>query len=404
MIRILFIDDNIERAQQISSWLEEYNIECESVYSITKDDAIRNLTKTQYDLVLVDIVLPDNMRTTGLSASAGVEIINEIVFSNSIIRPLCLLGITSNKESYDEVKEKFDQNFLSLTIWNKDNEEWKKKFISKVKYISNLSQNYTSINSKKVHGTIITTVDDEYTALERLPVTWTDYTRENDPLIYSRTTYFDKNNTKKDLLRVKLPEMGMSAASHVTTKILSLFEPESVIMVGICGGKKGEVDLGDIIVADKSWDYGSGKVKCDEDDNITFSALPNQINIDTKLRSNIIRNTDNIIDIYTNWNKLYHDNKISTVKIGPIATGSAVISNESFIEKIIEPQYRKLLGIDMETYGVYFACQNSGQDVQFVSIKAVSDLADKDKDDSFHSYGSYASASFAFMLLENDVL
>ena len=132
--------------------------------------------------------------------------------------------------------------------------------------------------------------------------------------------------------------------------------------------------------------------------------MPNQINIDTKLRSNIIRNTDNIIDIYTNWNKLYHDNKISTVKIGPIATGSAVISNESFIEKIIEPQYRKLLGIDMETYGVYFACQNSGQDVQFVSIKAVSDLADKDKDDSFHSYGSYASASFAFKLLEDAVI
>ena len=404
MVRILFIDDNIERIQQISSWLTENNIECETEYSMTKDDALRKLTKTQYDLVLVDIVLPNNMSTIGLSNFAGMEIINEIVYSNSIIRPLCLLGITSNEESYDNAKTTFDKNFLSLTIWDESNEEWKIKFISKVKYISKLSLNYRSLNSNKVHSVIIATVDDEYEALEKLPVKWESCSLKNDPLLFSCTNYEDINGISKKLLRVKLPEMGMSAASHVTTKIISVFDPETIVMVGICGGKKDEVNLGDIIVAEKSWDYGSGKVKCDKKNNIVFSALPNQINIDTNLKSNIIRNADLVKDIYIKWNESNNDDKKSEFKIGAIATGSAVISNEDFIEKIIEPQYRKVMGIDMETYGVYFACQNSGQDIKFVSIKSVSDLADVDKDDSYHSYGSYASALFAYKLLEKSIL
>lgn len=47
------------------------------------------------------------------------------------------------------------------------------------------------------------------------------------------------------------------------------------------------------------------------------------------------------------------------VRIGAITTWAAVIADESIIHSIIEPQYRKVMGIDMETYGVYFACKNS---------------------------------------------
>ena len=44
MIRILFIDDNIERTQEIASWLGEYQIENDSEFAVTKDDALRKLS------------------------------------------------------------------------------------------------------------------------------------------------------------------------------------------------------------------------------------------------------------------------------------------------------------------------------------------------------------------------
>lgn len=400
MIRILFIDDNIERTQEIASWLSEYKIENTCEFAITKDDALRKLSCDQYDLVIVDIVLPESMKTPGVSQSAGLDIVNEICFSRRIIRPLFLIGITSNQESYDTVKNDFDSNFIPLSIWEIGDNNWKLKLIAKIKYLSKLTNEYKPINTNKVNTVIITAVQDEYHALDTLPICWNDIRIPNDPLIYSK----GELSSGKTVLRVKLPEMGMSAASHVTTRIIELFEPESVVMTGICGGNKEEVALGDVIVAERTWDYGSGKIKKGECGEITFSALPNQIGIDTILRSDIERNSNIISNIYTDWNMKNNDNKSSSIKIGAITTGSAVVANRDVIDSVIEPQYRKVLGIDMETYGVYFACEKSGKNIKFVSIKAVSDLADAEKDDSYHDYCSYASAKFAFDLIELDVL
>lgn len=404
MIRILIIDDNIDRMQQIVSWINEYEIEFSYDYVITKEDAIKKLSVEQYDLVLVDIVLPNTISKPGISSSAGLEIINEINYSKTLIKPLCTLGITSNEESYEMAKDTFEKNFTPLAVWQEDNTQWKEKFIAKIKYISKLSENYRPININKVDTVILATVDDEFMALDTLPVDWQDFKISNDPLIYSKALITTMNNCEKTILRVKLPEMGMSAASHVTTKLIQLFEPSSLVMIGICGGKKEEVNLGDIIIADKTWDYGSGKIKTDDKGNISFSALPNQINMDAHLKSEIIRNSKIVDKISEKWNCEHNDNKKSEIKTGAITTGSAVVANKEIIEKIITPQYRKFLGIDMETYGVYFACENYGQPLKYVSIKAVSDFADLQKDDSYHEYCSYASAHFAFKLIDSGIL
>ena len=181
----------------------------------------------------------------------------------------------------------------------------------------------------------------------------------------------------------------------MTTNIINTFDPCSIAMVGICGGKEGEVNLGDVIVADKTWDYGAGKVRINSKDKLQLLAQPNQLNMDTKLKAEIIRNKSLIEKIYIKWNTSNRDNKISSVKCGALPSGSAVIASKEFIDEIVAPQYRKFLGIDMETYGLYFACENAKNDIKYVSIKSVSDLANQDKDDSYHNYCSYASASFA---------
>lgn len=403
MIRILFVDDDNERARELTAMLDEYCIQHMSDYATSRDTALRLLSCNQYDLVVVDIILPDNMAKVSLSKYAGKDILNDICYDRKIITPLYVLGITSDNDTYNAVKDFFDSKFVPLTMWEIDNTFWKEHFISKIKYIEKLSNKYKPVNVNKADVVIIATVDDEYRALNSLPIEWEDYIIDNEPLICSKSVIriFDNDKT---VFRVKLPEMGMSAASHTTTKIIDLFEPDTIVMTGICGGNKDEVGLGDIIVAEKTWDYGSGKIKKDENGEAVLSIAPNQINIDSKLKIEIERTTEIVNDLSVSWNKNRNDNKVSRVKIGALASGSSVLANIDIIKNIKDTQFRKLLGIDMETYGVYFACANQGKDIKYVSIKAVSDLADEHKDDSYHEYSSSISAMYIYELIKRDVL
>ena len=59
-----------------------------------------------------------------------------------------------------------------------------------------------------------------------------------------------------------------------------------------------------------------------------------------------------------------------------------------------------MVGVDMECYGLYYAAANhAGAPVRTICIKAVSDLADRAKDDDFQVYGSHLSAQLALEVL-----
>jgi nucleoside phosphorylase len=64
-------------------------------------------------------------------------------------------------------------------------------------------------------------------------------------------------------------------------------------------------------------------------------------------------------------------------------------------------QHRKLLGIEMESYGVLAAAEESPrpQPIAF-AIKSVCDFADLEKSDSFQHYAAYTSAEVLRRLVE----
>lgn len=54
----------------------------------------------------------------------------------------------------------------------------------------------------------------------------------------------------------------------------------------------------------------------------------------------------------------------------------------------------------METYGVYYACENAFQPIpEFFSIKAVSDFANSRKNDGYQEYCAYVSANLLLELI-----
>ena len=80
-----------------------------------------------------------------------------------------------------------------------------------------------------------------------------------------------------------------------------------------------------------------------------------------------------------------------------MACGSQVIANSSIMDKILQDN-RKMLALEMESYGFLLACESI--DIPAFVAKSICDFADSEKGDEAHKYASYTSASFVFKFVE----
>lgn len=164
-----------------------------------------------------------------------------------------------------------------------------------------------------------------------------------------------------------------------------------------------ECSLGDIMVASECWDGASGKYKDGK-----FHPDPRHLNVDPvmiNILSNAKRNKKLLKEI-TAASAFATKKKLKDVRvhIGQMASVPAVIAMEDKIKEISE-HARKLMGIEMETYGVYYAAEHSVEPrpKYWASIKSVSDYATVKKRDKFQNYASYTSAAFLKYVILNEL-
>jgi nucleoside phosphorylase len=242
----------------------------------------------------------------------------------------------------------------------------------------------------------------------------------------------DSRNGKLKVILTKSPEMGMPAATATAMKVIFHFKPRYIIMTGIAAGISGKTKVGDVLVGEVLWNSGSGKRVRDKVEKIVnshdgayssiqinyvskFVPYINQIDLDASVASEI----NSIIDqeLYCSEIKANYDlSKLKTsaqkslshnisIRLGPFASGSSVIANEEIVEELKE-QHAKLLGFDMEAYGVFYAAKHSlGPKPIPISIKSVSDFGDSKKNnpnkDALQIYAAYTSAAFFRKLVVN---
>lgn len=87
--------------------------------------------------------------------------------------------------------------------------------------------------------------------------------------------------------------------------------------------------------------------------------------------------------------------------LGPVGAADQVIDDESRIVEI-QRNWRKLIGVEIETYGVYRACYESPDPKpRFVSFKSVCDFAAA-KSDSWQQYAAFTAAEFTAEFLRGE--
>jgi nucleoside phosphorylase len=210
-------------------------------------------------------------------------------------------------------------------------------------------------------------------------------------------------------------QMGMPAAAAHAMNLIHEWRPRYLAMTGICAGIKGKTQLGDILVADPSWDYGSGKIVTGPAAKQRFLYAPYQERLDPALLSQVralqgdqaLRNglqTEFFNQYKTQIGNQNPDYQIPVqapaLFVEPVASGSAVVQHPQIPRQIQADQHRRVHGIEMETYGMMYAASHcSGPKPTAISVKGVSDFATPGKGDSFQNYAAFVSALFVRKLL-----
>ncbi len=200
----------------------------------------------------------------------------------------------------------------------------------------------------------------------------------NDSNIYYET----KLKGPKGYLKIILPYpngMGIESAVNSTTKAISLFSPDMVIMCGICAGNKNVVQIGDLIIAEKTINYGN-VVEIEKEGQVSkkkFMQSAESINKNLKGRLTIFSTSQSFLGVVDSLNIPEGLKRKPNCQLGLMVTGSTLMRSDEKMRDIND-SYHGVKAMDMETHGVYFASTNTNKDSNplFVSMKGVSDYGD----------------------------
>ncbi len=199
---------------------------------------------------------------------------------------------------------------------------------------------------------------------------------------------FTRGEAVWDVAIVETGQGNVSAADE-TRRAIEFFKPDVVMFVGVAGGRK-ETQIGDVVAADKVYNYESGK------DEELFKPRPevgrSSYPLEQRARS-----------IARDWRRLQQqDESKPCAHVGPIAAGEVVIgSTESATAKLIERNYGDALAVEKEGYGFLESARRS-RDISAIVIRGISDLIDGKKEADAKGSQPLAAknaSAFAFELL-----
>jgi nucleoside phosphorylase len=398
-MKILVVDDQHSKICKVINLLEgECKLPRDNLVVVqTATDARRALRATKFDLLILDVLLPLRAEDAP-TIETSIELLQEIVEEDLYIRPSHIVGLTAYPEVAVEAGAHFREWLWTLIQFDQSTNDWAKPIRNCVDYIRRSSQQKQAEYETDV-CVITALADPEMSAIHQLSWEW-DAASPFDDATFIRRGVLDSGGRRCSLIAAVASRMGMVSTALLASKLILNFKPRFVVMTGVCAGIKEKTELGDIIFADPTWDWQSGKRASDRD-NSQFAIAPHQLAAAEFIRARVqqLAGNSNIWhQIRTKWPM--HPKHELRLLIGPIASGSAVLADGQVVTEI-RSQQRTLLGIDMECYGLFAAAsQASFPRPTPIVFKSVCDFADPDKNDDMQAYAAYTSANALQAFLE----
>jgi len=255
----------------------------------------------------------------------------------------------------------------------------------------------TQQTKQQIDAVILTALEVEYMAVRAHLTNIKEITDHPTGTIYEQGI-FTYNGKSRKSLKVAIAEIGQGNinAAKRTEMAIQYFNPSVILFVGVAGGIK-DVKLGDVVAADKVYDYEYGKAEA------TFKTRPELYRSTPPMieRARKVRNNKK-------WHRRFKNrlkkapNSNPQIFVGHIASGDKVLASpEAPLYEFIRDNYNDALAIEMEGYG-FLEAVNSHPNVKALVIRGISDLIEnKEESDKsgFQKIASQHASAFAFEIL-----
>lgn len=401
-MNILIVDDNLDKIRCILGVLNEASTgEVFVGVAHTSHEAREKLLHTSWDVLVLDICLPRHYDTEP-EQTEGITLLRELYARDKYKMPRHIVGLTAYQELFLQAAPHFEKRLLTVMEYSDHNDGWRSRLAQVITQTArSTASDLASCPAFKFDvGVVCALRTPELAALSRQPFSWEDKHAAGDDTRYWAGKMPLTEDRTLDIVSCYCDGMGMPAACATTAGLIHAFRPRMILMLGIAAGFATRAEYGDVLVADPSWDYGAGKWS-ESDGRLVLSIQPHQLDIEARVR----RVFEAVSEDHNFLSRVKHDWPAAKpsaelkVRVGPVASGAAVIASKAYLTDLVG-QHRKLLGIDMETYGVYVACRHaSAPRPIFASVKSVVDFADEKKDDRFQEYGCHTSVAVGLEFL-----
>lgn len=402
-MKAIIIDDSAEKIRIITETLlgntklKKEDITTAPDISIAKG----KLKNEQFDLMVLDIQIPERFGETP-NRDGGIELLRHIKNSRIYNVPSHIIAITAYDDISEEGNKTIQDDLIHFLKYSKVNLEWQHRLTALIKRIEGSRGTRRNVDYI-IDVAIITALNEkELKLVKDIPFEWEKIEDNTDMTIYFEGHTINSNGRKINIIAATANRMGIASSTALAMKVIDKFRPRYLIMTGIAAGlDSSNQNIGDILVASKTWDYGSGKYE-EVDGKIIFSIEPDVINTDIEIINKIREIPSSIFSsIKDSYPSPQKPNSTLMCHFGPVVSGSAVRADGDII-KVIKSQNRKSIGLEMETYGLYIAAEYAAKPApKVISIKSISDFADSKKGDNFQHYSAYTSAQFGKYLIQN---
>lgn len=410
MIKVLIVEDNEEKYTKVFNYINSRYSEITIKQCTYLNNARGELINEYYDLLILDIQLPE-FENQAVKKEAGLSLLQEIQATitarrqrrNGIKSPTYVLVLTAHDESYKSFEKHFQQTIFKVAKYDGISDSWHAPLVHSLEHV---------ITNKQVAATrqkeydydlgIICALESELSVLFSLG--W-ELQSERDNTDSSVFFFKTKLNIEGEEIKVicNTPDnMGTTDTAIATSKMIDYYKPKVIVMFGIAAGIQNQVNLGDIIFASTCYSHETGKY-IEENGETVFLPTTSHVNASSNLVS-IAKELKFTNDIFNDFYSSYSGNKPMhppRIHNGPMSSGNAVIANDKILKGLIKNE-RKLLGVDMEIYGLYRACYLSKHPTpKFIAFKSVSDFADNNKNDEYHQYCKYMNGQIINHLISD---
>ncbi|KQM90218.1 hypothetical protein ASE70_02045 [Sphingomonas sp. Leaf22] len=396
-MRILVVEDDGAKLRNIVSTLVD--IEGVGLRDISHvgdaAGAKRFLHESNVDLVVLDLHLPDRMDLPPQS-SGGLDFMRSISTRPNFFVPPHVVAMTGNPDALALPGQDVG-DLWGIIRYDASDGRWREQLASRVRYALAAWRSMLGRprETRACDIAIVTALGDELTGLLRQrELNWSEHAFEGDSTVYHEGIIESRGGPMR-VVAASAGRMGMAATASLASKIIDLYRPNWIGMAGITGGIRGRVQLGDVLVADPSWDWGSGKYEVVSGEP-RFAASPDQLRLSPDIRPALMSAAGNEAMLASLRSSFAGTRPSHSVQchVEAVASGASVLGDEAVVEAI-KAQNRKLHGVEMEIYGLMMAAETCARPRPIAfSAKSVSDFADTTKDDDYRAYAIHVSSSF----------